>query len=219
MPKFTWSFSNLDLYETCGKKYYHLRVVKDVKDTGNHASNYGFEAHKHFENRMMKHKPLPLDLKHHEKFLAKLEAAKGEGLGEQKLALNRNFESTGFFDSDVWVRGIVDYTKFNGSHLVVVDYKFGKMKDSFDQLDLMVAILFAYMPELETATGMFYWAKEKKVTSKKYVRNDTVDIWSRFIKRVAAMEDDWKTTNFPAKPNYLCKRYCPVKKCPHCGEG
>jgi len=218
MPKFTWSFSNLDLYETCGKKYYELRVAKRVKDTGNAMSNYGFEAHKHFENRLLKKTPLPLDLRHHTKFLTKLESAKGEHLGEQKLALNRDFEPTGFFDADVWVRGIVDYTIHNGSHLVVVDHKFGKMKDSFDQLDLMVAILFAYMPELETATGMFYWAKHKKITSKKYTRDDTPEIWSRFLKRVDVMENAWNTTTFPAKPNYLCKRYCPVKFCPHHGQ-
>lgn len=217
MPNFTWSYSNLDLFETCGKKYYHLRVSKDVKDTGNAASNYGFEAHKHFEDRMMKNKALPLDLKHHEKFLLKMEEAPGVRMGEQKLALNRDFEPTGFFDDDVWVRGIVDYTKHNGSHIVVVDYKFGKMKEGFDQLDLMVAMLMAYMPELETATGMYYWAKSKKITSKKYTRDDIPDIWGRFLPRVEAMEEAWKTTEFPAKPNYLCKRYCPVSSCPHHG--
>lgn len=218
MPKpFTWSYSNLDLAEMCGKKYYHLRVAKDVKDSGNAMSNYGFEAHKHFENRLFKKTRLPMDLTHHEKFLAKLEAAPGEGLPEQKLALTREFEPTGFFDADVWVRGIVDFTKINGTHMVVVDHKFGKMKEGFDQIDLMVAMLFAYRPDIETATGMYYWAKNKKITSKKYTRDDIPEIWGRFMPRVENMEKNYNTTNFPAKPNFLCKNYCPIKSCPHCG--
>lgn len=218
MPQFTWSFSNLELYETCPKKYYHLRVAKDVKDKGNAVSNYGSEAHKHFEDRLVKGTTLPLDLRHHEKVLKKLEDAKGEGLGEQKLALTRDFEPTGFFDKDVWVRGIVDYTKHNAPHLVIVDHKFGKMKEGFDQLKLMAAMLFAYMPEIETCTAMYYWAKEKKITSIKFTRDDIPDIWAAFLPRVEQMEKAWKTTDFPARTNYLCKRYCPVKSCPHCGQ-
>ena len=215
---FTWSFSNLELYELCGKKYYHLRVAKDVQDTGNAMSNYGFDAHKHFENRLFKDTRLPMDLTHHEKFLAKLQAAPGEGLPEQKLALTREFEPTGFFDDDVWVRGIVDYTKLNGSHMVVVDHKFGKMKEGFTQIDLMVTMLMTYRPEIETATGMYYWAKAKKITSKKYTRDDIPEIWAQFLPRVERMEEAWKTTDFAAKPNYLCKKYCPVKQCPHHGQ-
>ena len=209
MPSFTWSFSNLDLFEMCPKKYYHLRVAKDVKDEGNAMSNYGFEAHKHFEDRLVKDKKLPMDLRHHEKFLARLQAAKGQGLGEQKLALNRDFEPTGFFDSDVWVRGIVDYTKINEPKLLIVDHKFGKMKDSFDQLKLMAAMLFAYEPDVTNCTAMYYWAKDKKITSIKFTRDDIPNIWAEFLPRVKQMELAWKTTDLPARTNYLCKKYCP----------
>lgn len=217
MPKFTWSFSNLDLFETCPKKYYHLRVAKDVKDEGNAMSNYGQEAHKHFENRLVYGTPLPLDLRHHEKFLVKLCAAPGKGLGEQKLALTRDFEPTGFFDADVWVRGIVDYTKHNAPSLVIVDHKFGKMKEGFAQLELMAAMLMACMPEIEKTSALYYWAKEKKITSIKFTRDDIPEIWGKFLPRVNRMETAWKTTEFPAKQNYLCKKYCPVKSCPHHG--
>lgn len=218
MPQFTWSFSNLELFEMCPKKYYHLRIKKDVQDKGNPMSDYGFEAHKHFEGRLVKGKKLPMDLLHHEKFLAKLVAAKGEGLGEQKLALTRDFQPTGFFDTDVWVRGIVDYTKHNAPHIVIVDHKFGKVKEGFTQLKLMVAMLFAYLPEMETATGMYYWAKEKRITSIKFTRADLPDIWSEFLPRVEQMELAVKTTDFPAQQNFLCKKYCPVKSCPHHGQ-
>ncbi len=216
-PLITWSFSNLEMFELCPKKYFHLRILKDVKDVQHAASDYGIEGHKHFELRLVNGKPLPLDLRHHEPFLAKLANAPGEGLGEQKLALNKSFEPTGFFDSDVWVRGIVDYTKCNPPVMVIVDHKFGKMKEGFDQLELMAAMLFAYMPEMEQANCMYYWAKIKKPTTKKIMRSDVLDIWDKFIPRVEKLEQAVRDSEFPAKQNYLCKRYCPVKSCAYCG--
>ena len=46
----TWSYSSLKTFEQCPKKYFHLRVVKDVKDEGSEATIYGQEVHKAAEN-------------------------------------------------------------------------------------------------------------------------------------------------------------------------
>ena len=212
-----WSYSNLTLFETCPKKYYHLRIAKDVKDKGGAASHYGEDGHKHFENRLVRGTPLPLDLIHHEKVLKKLAAAPGQGLGEQKLALNKDFEPTGFFDTDVWVRGIVDYTKLNPPNMLIVDHKFGKIKDGFDQLELMAAMLMSYKPDIDKATCMYYWAKDKKITSTVIVRDNLPEIWARFLPRVERIQFALDNSEFEARRNGLCKNYCPVKKCVHNG--
>ena len=214
---FAWSYSALDSYELCPKKYAAEKVYRIVKEKRTSVGDYGDEGHKHFEKRLISNKPLPLDLRHHESVLAKLAAAPGEGMPEQKLALNRDFKPTGFFDDDVWVRGIIDFAKVNGQHLLVIDHKFGRMKEGFDQIDLMVAIMFCYMPEINTATGAYYWAKEKKLTRKKYTRNNGPAIWNGFLPRVKQMENAKKNDEFPARPNFLCKRHCPVKSCPYNG--
>ena len=214
---FAWSFSALDSYELCPKKHWAEKIGRIVKPQRSTVGDYGAEAHKHFENRLIKNKPLPLDLRHHEPVLAKLAAAPGEGMPEQKLALNRDFKLTGFFDDDVWVRGIVDFGKLNGRHLLVIDHKFGRMKEGFDQVDLMVAMMLCVIPEIETATGAYYWAKEKKLPRKKYQRSDGPGIWNSFLPRVKRMEQAIKTEDFPARPNFLCKKHCPVKSCPYNG--
>jgi hypothetical protein len=46
MSNITWSYSSLKTFEQCPKKYYHLRIVKDVKDEGSEATIYGQEVHK-----------------------------------------------------------------------------------------------------------------------------------------------------------------------------
>ena len=40
-----WSYSSLNTFKQCPKKYYHLKVVKDIKDKGNDATIYGQEVH------------------------------------------------------------------------------------------------------------------------------------------------------------------------------
>lgn len=218
MPRpFAWSYSALDAYELCPKKFWAEKIGRIVKEKRSSVGDYGAEAHKHFENRLIKNKPLPLDLRHHENVLSKLATAPGEGMPEQKLALNRDFKLTGFFDDDVWVRGVIDFAKVNGRHLLVIDHKFGRMKEGFDQVDLMIVMMFCVLPEIETATGAYYWAKEKKVSRKKYQREDAPGIWNSFLPRVNRMKEAKKKDDFPARPNFLCKRHCLVKSCPYNG--
>jgi len=45
-PKYTWSYSSLDLFKQCPQKYYRLRVVKDVKDPPTEHLTYGLAVHK-----------------------------------------------------------------------------------------------------------------------------------------------------------------------------
>ena len=42
----TWSYSNLSLYQQCPKKYFHLRIAKDVKEESSDALTFGNEIHK-----------------------------------------------------------------------------------------------------------------------------------------------------------------------------
>lgn len=212
-----WSYSALTLFETCPKKYWHERVKKDIKGTTSSVGDYGLEAHKHFENRLLKGKSLPLDLQHHERVLAKIAEAPGEGMPEQKLALNANFEPTGFFDKDVWVRVIIDYVKQNGKVALIIDHKFGKMKSDFDQVELCAAAFSCFRPEVEVYKASYYWAKEKKLTSTTVHLAEVPHIWERYLDRVHVMDEAAKRDEYPAKPNGLCRRYCPVKSCPYNG--
>lgn len=215
-----WSFSALTSFEMCPKKYYEVSIAKTVKEPPNAAGEYGSAAHKHFENRVTKGaKALPLDLRHHEPTLKKFTDAPGEAYGEQKLALNRKLELTGYFDSDCWVRTIIDYAKVNGSHAIIADWKFGKTKfqEDYDQLDLMAACMFVAMPELETITALYYWAKDKKIDAQKYTRSNMAGIWNQFIPRVDELEEAKRTVSFPPKPNFLCRNWCWSNTCPHKG--
>ena len=214
-PDRPWSFSLLDAYELCPKKYDAEKRSKTVAELSNEKQQYGTYAHKCFELRMRRGAKLPLDMTHHEPMLQQLCDYPGEKLTEQRMALTRDLKPTGFFDSDVWVRGLADLLIVNEKQhkLVAVDYKFGRMKDSFDQLDLMVAIAFRLVKGLKHALGLFYWAGDKKFTRKLYDEDSTLRVWENIMPRVQQFQEAHRTGTFPARPNFLCRKHCPVTGC------
>jgi hypothetical protein len=220
-PIMQWSYSALNLFETCAKKYYHLKVKKDVKDAPFDASNEGTVTHKHFEDRIKTGTPLPLHLKHHEPVLGRFAGAKGEVYAEQKMAINDQFQATGYFDADVWARAVIDYMVVNEDKgtAVIIDWKTGKVKEDFDQLDLFICFLAISFPNLEQYTASFYWTKTKEFTTKRVEAKDIPALWNNILPRIQRMETAIKTTDFPASPSGLCKKYCPVTSCVYHGKG
>jgi hypothetical protein len=215
--KVAWSYSALDTYQTCPRKYWAEKVSKCVKFVPNQATEYGKEVHKKFENDLIKGTKLPLDLRHHEPVLKKLREAPGEGMPEQKLALNHDFVPTGFFDRDVYVRAILDYVKFTETKALIVDHKTGKMFDGFDQLELAAACLSAYMPEIETFILAYYWTKEKKLTRKTLAKKDIDLVWVKYLPIVNRLQMSFKEDSWPTRYNGLCKKWCGYKECPNSG--
>jgi hypothetical protein len=133
------------------------------------------------------------------------------------MALNANFQPTGFFDDDVWVRGIIDYVKVNNKTMFILDHKTGRPKEGFDQVRLMAAMMAAYMPEIENFIVAYYWTKIKELTVDRFTADEIPNIWAGFIERVNELQAAIRHDEFPATPNFLCKRHCPVKTCPNNG--
>ena len=63
-----WSFSRLNGFETCPKKFWHTSVRKDVKEGESEAMRYGKMVHKALEKRVANGKPLPLSLRYLDKY-------------------------------------------------------------------------------------------------------------------------------------------------------
>ena len=157
---FAWSFSALDMFEVCRKKYYHLKVAKDFKDGDNDASRDGKFVHVAMFKRVLEGVALPIQLRQHEKFAKWFAAVSGEKHGEMKLALSKGFEPRDFFANDVWVRAVIDLLIVRGDTAILVDWKTGKKRERWTQLRLSAAVLSRYMPEIEHFKLVFVWLKD-----------------------------------------------------------
>jgi len=212
---FAWSFSALDVFEVCRKKYYHLKVKKDVKDEDSTASQDGRFIHAAMFKRVIDGVPLPIKLRQHEKLAKRFADAKGEKHGEMQLALNKKMEPRDWFAKDVWVRAILDLLIVRGTTAVLVDWKTGKRKERYDQLRLAAAVLSRYMPEIETFTLVFVWLKDGEVSDPVIItKAEMRGVWTEFLPRVKEITDAIKTTTFPATESPLCG-WCPVTSCPN----
>lgn len=213
---FAWSYSVLDMYRTCPKKYYHIKVAKDAKDEDSSFSKEGKQIHEAAFHRVIHGTPLPLPLRHLEKVLGPYALLPGEKHGELQFALDKQLTPVAWFDKAAWVRAIIDFLVINGDRALLIDWKTGKPKDGFDQLKLSAAVLSRQMPELKKFTCAYVWVNHSHVKPYSFTmeKKHMAAVWSDNYEEVKEIMEALKTTTFPASEGPLCQ-WCPVRQCPH----
>lgn len=209
-----WSYSGLTSFETCAKRYYHIKVAKDVSDLPGEAAMWGSTVHKYLEDRVRDGTPLPVSVAGYEKLVAPIIESKGTKLVEQQLAVSKDLTPVSWDSDSAWCRGIVDVGILSTGKrsAMLLDWKTGKRKPDSDQLMLFAGLAFAHYPELTTVQTGFIWLKDNKIDKKEFTRNEVPIIWQTFIPRVARLERAYSSTTFPPKPSGLCAKYCPVSR-------
>lgn len=207
-----WSYSSLTSFETCPKRYYHIKVAKDVVDTPGEAATWGSTVHKYLEDRVRDGTPLPVSVSHYEGLAAPIANSSGVKIVEQQMAVNKNLQPTEWMATDAWCRGIVDVGIVSTSQdrALLLDWKTGKRKPDNDQLMLFAGLAFSHYAELRVVQTGFVWLKEGKVDKQAFRREEAPVIWQKFVPRVNRMERAFNEGKFHPKPSGLCARYCPV---------
>lgn len=216
---FAWSYSRLKNYETCGLRHYHYDVIKDIQEEESGALREGNELHKAFELRVKDGVKLPLPFARHETVLAQLCAEPGETYSEQKLALNRDFQPTGFFSGDVWFRTVIDFCKVRGAEAFVIDYKSGRIADDETQLALMAATIMHHDAAIAAVQSAFLFVNHGKLVPKAFTRDDLARIWANVLPRVQKLEAAAAADDYQPRPSGLCVKYCGVVSCQFHGTG
>ena len=218
MPAYTaFSYSRLNNYEQCPKKFYAVSIGKTYKEEESEAMNYGKAVHKALELRVSQKTPLPLHLAHLEALVAPLAASPGAKRAEFQMAINDSMEPVGWFAKDVYCRAVADLVIDRGRRGALFDYKTGKKSADFTQLKLTGSLLFQHSPALETITCAFVWTKDKSVTKCTIRRDEMAGLWSDLAPRVNRFQEAFRSMDFPPRPGRHC-RYCPVKSCPNWGS-
>lgn len=217
--KFAWSYSALNAFETCPRRYFLTRVSKKVVEPQSEAIVWGNTVHKALEDRITKRKALPEGMRQWEPLVEQITGKGGKVDAETRMALNRNLRPTEYFASDVWVRGITDVTVIKGDKAFVGDWKTGKPTPESAQLKLTAAMIMACKPFINKVINAFVWLKTNTVTSETFTREDIPAIWQEFTPRVQRIEIAHQEDKWPARPSGLCRQWCPVgrENCEHCG--
>lgn len=210
MKKFAWSYSALTSFETCPRRHKLLRIDKAVTEPQSEHIRHGNEVHKAMELHLKKQQPLPEKYKDYRPYADAVLQQEGKLLVEHKVALNKSFKPTGYFDSDVWVRGVFDVALIRPSTGKMLDWKTGKPKVDASQLQLFAAMGFASFPYVQKFDTGFVWLGHKKLNRNEFDKDEAPNIWREFIVRVTRMESAIESDKFPANPSGLCRAHCPV---------
>jgi len=214
-----WSYSSIKTFDQCPKKYFHLKVEKDVKDTGNEASIYGNDAHEAAEHYIKHGTPIPDKYAIMRPVVEKLAQFPGEKHTELKLGVlktEQGFKPCDFFHPDVWYRGIVDLLIVDGWNAHMVDYKTGKNAKYADikQLDLMAGAVFAHFPKVMRVKSGLAYVVSNEFLPKTHVRTEMNHYMGVFDRQLEQLEDAMQAGVFNPKSGPLCG-WCPVTACEH----
>ena len=214
-----WSYSRVNSFKQCPKKYYHLYVKKDVKDTGSVATRYGTLVHTAAEEYIKDGKDLPKKSDFMQRTLNAFNNIEGDKHCEIRLGVAKYddaYEPTKFFAKDVWYRGIADLLILNEDKAYLIDYKTGKSANYADtkQLDLLAGAVFINFPEVKKIKSALSFVVCNKFIAKEHTADmykSYINVFDELLERieVAAKEDVWN-----AVESGLCK-FCPVTSCEH----
>lgn len=213
-----WSFSSLKTFQQCPRKYYHTKILKDVREPDTVATLYGKSAHTVAEEYIRDGVPVPPQFEYMKGMLDQLNAIPGEKLCEVMLGLTKELEPCDFDAPDVWWHGIADLVVLDEEKGIAhsVDYKTSKSARYADvkQLDLVAAAIFAKYPKIKTIKSAllfvvskdFVTAKHHAEMKEKYLEKPALD-----VARIEAARETgvWNPISGP-----LC-RFCSIKTCEH----
>jgi len=216
-----WSFSSLKTFTTCPKKFYHTKVLKDIKEPEGEQALYGKLVHEVAELYIRDGKEIPEKFAFIKPALDSLLKIQGEKLCEFKMALTEKLEPCDFFDPDCWFRGVADLLIIDREkgEARVIDYKLGKSRYAdLGQLELMALAVFKMFPEIKKVKGGLLFLAEDKFVPSVYEVEQQHRYWGNWMPKVMMLEGAYSADIWNAKPNGLCKNHCWVSSCAHCGR-
>ncbi len=234
MAEFSWSWSKLEGFETCGKRYYEYYVAKTIKDTDTDNIDWGNKVHDAMKDAIKTGNAIPQlfrpgslvpeDITTYQVWVDRVRAGPGELFVEQKYGLDSNLSPVPYFGRNVWYRGIADVVRVDSPIGLAIDWKTGKPKEGSIQLGLMALCLFQHYPKLAVVRTEYVWLQEdpdspEATTSKVWRREEMVEFVSKILPRVQKLQWAHNTNTFEPKPSGLCVRYCKVVSCPFNGRG
>lgn len=211
-----WSYSSIKTFDQCPKKYFHLKVAKDVKDEPGEAADYGTAVHLAAEEYIRDGKPIPDKFAYMRPIVERLESIPGDKHCELKLGVKPDLTPCDFFAADVWWRGIVDLLIVDGNRAWMIDYKTGKNAKYADkkQLDLMAGAVFAHFPEVETIKSALLFVVSEEMPKKTHVREHQRTYMSVFDTQLDQLDAALDNGVWNPKTSGLCG-WCPVQSCEH----
>jgi hypothetical protein len=214
----TWSYSSLKTFQQCPKKYFHIKVAKDVVDRPHESALYGSAVHKSAEDHVADGVPIPAKYDYMIPTIEALKKIPGEKFCEIKLGVTEKLEACDYSAPDAWWHGIVDLLIVDEDSGIahMVDYKTSKNAKYADtkQLDYMAAAVFAKFPEIKVIKSALLFVVSNEFVKKKHVAENKELYMNSAMFDLNRLKSAFNNGVWNPVTGPLC-RFCPVKSCEH----
>lgn len=212
MAKIAWSFSRLETYEQCPRKFQLQNILKpeNFKFRENEITKRGKKVHDQLEQALISGAGLPQELAHVQPIISNIRNAFPPVNGqpviqtERDIAFNWDLTLGDWFDKNVMFRAQLDVLAVRGSEAVIYDWKTGKVRDKPDQLRLYAAVIFLLYPEVMTVQTAFIFVDHQEVRAATYHREQFQKIWTEFNERSELIQIAYEADEWPPRKNQLC---------------
>lgn len=206
-----WSYSLLNTYNNCPRKAQAQYITKEIKWEQSSEAAHGDHVHGVLESavKFKQFPPIPYD--NANPFLHNIYSMPYKELrAEQKIGVDRDWNSTEFFGTNVWGRGKLDVTcVLNDTSAILFDWKTGKTYEDPFELQVQSVLLKALIPSLTKVKGCYVWLKAEKWGEVYDLSN-----FEEIRRKIEGIVDKIEQKIFYAKPNPLCG-WCQLKNCAH----
>lgn len=227
----TWSFSRLKAFESCNYKAFLMYSEKRSQEHMDMtAANRGTKIHNDCELFVRGEGPITKEMKRFADYFETLKVRyqNGEVELEENWGFTKDWETTGYFDDDIWCRMKLDnfiyddYSNAKNRFIPVsataTDYKSGKKygnEVSHSQQGMLYVLgSFLRYPTLEECTTDFMYLDHGVNMTKYYTREKAMKFlpsWNERALKMTTAED------FPPNPNKITCMWCPYG--PQHGDG
>jgi CRISPR/Cas system-associated exonuclease Cas4 (RecB family) len=232
MSNIALSYSRLNTFDTCPRKFYLQFIEKGFPDdSDNQHFIYGKNIHKQLEDYALYKERAKTCETATPPELNKT-AARGKGMVdkvfdsysevfiEQQLCIDKEWNTIDWFNTTrSFYRVIYDLAALNrdSGKALLIDWKTGKVRDydnnKHGQLRLSACILFSIAPEIEDITTSYVFLDHKHSIPVKFGRSELPQMQDDFIKAFEVVNEE---ENFDPKRNKYCM-FCPATRdqCPY----
>lgn len=220
-PKFSWSYSVVNAFNTCPRQFYHVRVMKEYPFEQNEAARYGQRMHEAIERYGRDGKPLPQEFQFVKPTVDIVKEIAGEKYWEKKISVDKNFQPRDYFSKDTWFRAQIDFMSVNPRTRTarVIDWKSGASRYADTaQLELMALAIFKLHPDIDIVRGGLSFLTEDRFIPAEYRADKQGEYWVRWDNELEQIEHAYDSGVWNAKPSGLCRKHCPVLSCEHNGR-
>ena len=222
-----WSFSALNNFTNCARKFHAYDIAKIVREPENPAMKEGHAVHKAMADYIAKGIPLPPQWAAYAKRVP-LTFPGDQVLVEHKMAATFQLEPCEYFDKKkrVWLRTVADLLVLTDERALSVDWKTGKEPDerwellpkNF-QLRLTAVTIFLHFPKINYVHSSYIYLNEGSESNFVMERSDLREFIPQMYEYAGTLQKAVRTNHFPARPSGLCKRHCSVTGCEYHGKG